>query len=655
MPISSQTPIVGYVANGASKTFTFPFVILDAEDLKVSVAGSLVTTGFSIAGVGDRSGGSVTFSAAPAASEAIIIYREVSLERTTDYQENGDLLARVLDDDFDRVWMALQDQLLLASRALRAPIGESLQQLPEASVRALKTLAFNAAGQPVAISRTDDGGTALALDLLDTAPGKGAALVSQPTEAPGEAGPSVFSILRGRIRLADFIGADPSGTTPSDTAIANAIAKAAARGGDEIDMGYGDFLITSKVTRPANVYLVGRGPQATRIRTNGNHRMIESAGSISNVINRGGVIGMTLKGSGQENTGCVGVHEAWTNRSIVEDVITHGTYIGFYASNVWQLKWVNLHPNGAGADQNAVGFWTAEVDPSNQNNAVIATGCVAQDVALYGWRLVNFNGSKFTGCEGMGGVHGWYLGDPTSGTEQVRWGHFVNCLADSTSGHGWRIEKGAASAIRKLQLANCWSGNTGGDGFRIAGASHVTLTNPMTESTAGAAIRFVQSSRCGVSGGDLENYDVASEGTAGITLVDSQYIKTTGVEIYTSSVSAKAWAESGSSDYNVAMGNTLHGGFTKLGAHSKVVRNMGVYGERSGSAQIGASATSVTVTHGMSYAPSLDDITLTLRDNMGAASKAWPSNANATTFDINVNTAPGAVITIGWAIDPLGQ
>lgn len=195
MPISSQTPIVGYVANGVSKTFAFPFVILAAEDLKVSVAGSLVTTGFSIAGVGDRSGGAVTFSAAPAASAAIIIYREVSLERTTDYQENGDLLARVLDDDFDRVWMALQDQLLLASRALRAPLGETLQQLPPASERALMALAFDAAGNPIVVRGTNDGGAALALDLLNTAQGKGAVLVGVNDSADNYTGANVEDVL----------------------------------------------------------------------------------------------------------------------------------------------------------------------------------------------------------------------------------------------------------------------------------------------------------------------------------------------------------------------------------------------------------------------------------------------------------------------------
>lgn len=177
MPISSQVPIIGYVSNGVTKSFAFPFAILSADDLKVKVGADVVTTGFSIAGVGDRDGGSVTFTDAPASLTPIILYREVTLDRTTDYQENGDLLAIVLDDDLDRIWMALQDQLLLADRALRSPIGETLQQLPPASERALMALAFDAAGNPIVVRGTNDGGAALALDLMDTAPGKGAVLV----------------------------------------------------------------------------------------------------------------------------------------------------------------------------------------------------------------------------------------------------------------------------------------------------------------------------------------------------------------------------------------------------------------------------------------------------------------------------------------------
>lgn len=177
MPISSQVPIIGYVANGVTKSFAFPFAILSADDLKVKVGADVVTAGFSIAGVGDRDGGSVTFTDAPASLTPIILYREVTLDRTTDYQENGDLLAIVLDDDLDRIWMALQDQLLLSDRALRSPLGETMNSIPKASERALTVLGFDALGQPVAVTRTEDGGAALALDLLNPESGKGASLV----------------------------------------------------------------------------------------------------------------------------------------------------------------------------------------------------------------------------------------------------------------------------------------------------------------------------------------------------------------------------------------------------------------------------------------------------------------------------------------------
>lgn len=207
MPISSQVPIIGYVANGVTKSFAFPFAILSADDLKVKVGADVVTTGFSIAGVGDRDGGSVTFTDAPASLTPIILYREVTLDRTTDYQENGDLLAIVLDDDLDRIWMALQDQLLLSDRALRSPIGETLQQLPPASERALMALAFDANGQPIVVRGTNDGGAALALDLLDTAPGKGAALVGFKQSGPGTVATTVQAKLLESVSVFDFMTA----------------------------------------------------------------------------------------------------------------------------------------------------------------------------------------------------------------------------------------------------------------------------------------------------------------------------------------------------------------------------------------------------------------------------------------------------------------
>jgi hypothetical protein len=463
--------------------------------------------------------------------------------------------------------------------------------------------------------------------------------------------------MRERITVRDF-GAVGDGVTDDTLAIQRAITAAAANGGCEVELDHGDFLISSAINRPANVYLVGRGPQATRIKTAGNHKLIQAIGSSGAVINRGGVISMTLLGSGLANTGCEGVHEEWTNRSILEDLIVYGTYKGIYAGNVWQSKWVNLQPNGSGSDQNAIGFYMAEVDPSNQNNAVNASGCVAQGVSLYGWRIINGNGSKLVNCEGLDGVHGFYVGDPTTGTEKCRWIHFANCLADTNSGHNWRFEKGAATALEQIQLANCWGGTSGsGANIYLGSAGYMAISNPMLIAANKNAIEIYNSTRIAVSGGMLAGFDAAVGGSPGILLRDSQKCSVAGAHVYTDSASApKAVTESGTADDNLVMGNWLDGGYTRVGTNSRFMRNQGAGGERRGSAVVPAGSTSVTVTHNCEGTPSIDDVSVTPRDLWGSTTKWSAQNMTATTFDIVVDIAPGGTgLRFKWAIDQIGQ
>lgn len=146
MPIGLQTPIKGHTGNGVTTTFAYNFGILAAADLKVQVAGVVVTTGYTVTGVGNRAGGTVVFSAAPASGAAVLFYRSVSRDRATDYQTNGDLRAEVLDDDFDRIVMALQEDAEILTRVVRAPAGESLGELSSAAARANKVLTFGAGG-----------------------------------------------------------------------------------------------------------------------------------------------------------------------------------------------------------------------------------------------------------------------------------------------------------------------------------------------------------------------------------------------------------------------------------------------------------------------------------------------------------------------------
>jgi len=65
------------------------------------------------------------------------------------------------------------------------------------------------------------------------------------------------------------------------------------------------------------------------------------------------------------------------------------------------------------------------------------------------------------------------------------------------------------------------------------------------------------------------------------------------------------------------------------------------------------STTSTTVTHGMSFTPSIDQIRLTARGNITPAVRVWVANVTSTTFDIVLDQAPAGAQYMSWSIDPI--
>lgn len=109
MAVSSTIPVISYTANGSATTFSYPFLILKASDLKVFFDSIEVPSGFSVTGVGTTVGGDVVFDSPPANGVVVKLLRRMVLERTTDFIEGGALRANVLDSDFDRAVMMIQD------------------------------------------------------------------------------------------------------------------------------------------------------------------------------------------------------------------------------------------------------------------------------------------------------------------------------------------------------------------------------------------------------------------------------------------------------------------------------------------------------------------------------------------------------------------
>ncbi|MEX1839955.1 hypothetical protein KMW40_05935 [Enterobacter cloacae] len=122
MSVPNQTPYIIYNANGLTTVFPFEFYIINAGDIQVSLNGEVITSGYSVTGVGNVGGGDVTFLTPPANGTVVMLERVVPTYRLTDYQDNGDLLADTVNKDFDRLWMAIQRSFIYLGLALRRPL-----------------------------------------------------------------------------------------------------------------------------------------------------------------------------------------------------------------------------------------------------------------------------------------------------------------------------------------------------------------------------------------------------------------------------------------------------------------------------------------------------------------------------------------------------
>lgn len=108
MAVSTTTRRVSYTGNGATLAFAYPFRILDASHLKVYVDAVLQASGYAVSGVGGATGGTVTFSAAPANGAVVLLLRDVPLTQTVDTQNNETILEDVLDASLDKLTMMAQ-------------------------------------------------------------------------------------------------------------------------------------------------------------------------------------------------------------------------------------------------------------------------------------------------------------------------------------------------------------------------------------------------------------------------------------------------------------------------------------------------------------------------------------------------------------------
>jgi hypothetical protein len=99
--IGDVAPRVHYVADGVQSGFTYPFPIFAEADLEVRLDGLVHASGFVVSGAGSSDGGAVHFFEPPPPGCAVSLRRELVVARSADFQENGILRARTLNDELD--------------------------------------------------------------------------------------------------------------------------------------------------------------------------------------------------------------------------------------------------------------------------------------------------------------------------------------------------------------------------------------------------------------------------------------------------------------------------------------------------------------------------------------------------------------------------
>jgi Collagen triple helix repeat (20 copies) len=101
-------PHQDYTGDGIQKTFPYPWRILAANDLVVTI-NDVLTTAYTVAGVNQPSGGTITFTTAPASGALIVIERHTPVTQLLDYISNDNFPAESHEYGLDKLTILLQD------------------------------------------------------------------------------------------------------------------------------------------------------------------------------------------------------------------------------------------------------------------------------------------------------------------------------------------------------------------------------------------------------------------------------------------------------------------------------------------------------------------------------------------------------------------
>ena len=201
MTVSTTTIKNSYSGDGSVTAFAYTFKAFAASEVKVYVrvdstgaetlrAEGTGSTNYSVTGVGNAGGGTVTFVTAPASGETVVIRRLTDKTQTMDLVENDPFPAETFEDSLDKLTHVAQEVQEELDRTIKAPRTDTATlELPSSTSRASRLMAFDGSGN-ITTTAVDSLSLATLQAFTDykvsTGTGNGSATTITLTADPGQ-------------------------------------------------------------------------------------------------------------------------------------------------------------------------------------------------------------------------------------------------------------------------------------------------------------------------------------------------------------------------------------------------------------------------------------------------------------------------------------
>ncbi len=149
---SRLNPRINYIINDGDEEktrFEFSFPILNKQDIKVITSDGLELNSYTVTILKETVGGYIDLLQPLSVGTRITIYRDMTYNRQTIFRENEDFRASVINEEFDRIIMLLQQVGKYSKDSIRTPLSDDDMDmiLPIAKKRSNTILGFDSLGR----------------------------------------------------------------------------------------------------------------------------------------------------------------------------------------------------------------------------------------------------------------------------------------------------------------------------------------------------------------------------------------------------------------------------------------------------------------------------------------------------------------------------